>query len=221
MIDAKLGQGENSTPLAGLSHSHGGEGLESRRASQSVERSSKPFTAAPPGWGGDRGLGTTALGYILRDRHQGNWNEPHSCLDVSEPWLKTDFLPSSACLLFITSAVQSRVDGVLPAPQPTVPREVSNKYKNTAPGLCFPWEGGAGLGICIFQVPRRRSTVGSRSCSVGCLGWRCQVFLGIPALTLAMAARERRAVAVCAPSHQEPGVISPSSLNLASVRKCI
>lgn len=221
MIEAKLEQDENSTPLAGLSHSHGGEGLELRRASQSVERSSKPFTAAPPGWGGDRGPGTTALGYILRDRHQGNWNEPHSCLDLSEPWCETDFLPSAACLLFITSAVQSRKDGVLPAPQLTIPREVSNMYKNTAPGLYFPWEGGAGLGIGIFQVPKRRSTVGSRSCSVGCLGWRCQAFLGIPALTLAMAARERRAVAVGAPSHQEPGVISPTSLNLASVQRCI
>lgn len=41
-MKAKLSQDENCLPLAGLSHGHGREGLEFRRAFQSVGRSSEP-----------------------------------------------------------------------------------------------------------------------------------------------------------------------------------
>lgn len=76
-----------------------------------------------------------------------------SCLELSEPKAnETDFLPSLPTCFFITSA--GRLES-LPPPQPTVPREVSNMDKNTAPGLCITWEGRAGVGICIFQVPKR------------------------------------------------------------------
>lgn len=159
----------------------------------------------------------------MRDRHQGNWSDPHSCLDLSEP--RGNGLIS--CLArppdFHYLSLPER-EGWSPASSPAdSPREVSNLYKNTAPGLCFPWEGGAGLGICIFQVSKRRSSVGSRSCSVERLGWRCQDFPRdlCSHTSYGSGGCERGESSRCPPSQQEPGVISPSSLNLANVCRCI
>lgn len=80
-MDANLSQDENCLPLAGLSPGHGRERLE-LRAFQRVGRAGEPVLA----WGAPRGWeGGPALGYILRDRYWGNWNETHSCLGLSEP----------------------------------------------------------------------------------------------------------------------------------------
>lgn len=81
-MDAKLSQNENCLLLAGLSPGQGREGLELRRAFQRVGRSGEPVLAwgTPQGW-----KGGPVLGYILRDRYWGNWNETHSCLELSEP----------------------------------------------------------------------------------------------------------------------------------------
>lgn len=82
-MDAKLSQDENCLLLAGLSPGHGREGLELRTAFQRVGRSGEPVLA----WETPTrlGRGPPALGYILRDRYWGNWNETHSCLELSEP----------------------------------------------------------------------------------------------------------------------------------------
>lgn len=86
-----------------------------------------------------------------------------------------------------------------------------------------PWgyisHGKAGLAweSAFFKVPK---TGGGLLQEVDLAVWCVSVeVLGFPrtsALTLAMAGKEARAVS--APSQQEPGVISPSSLNAASVR---
>lgn len=93
-----------------------------------------------------------------------------------------------------------------PAFQLRAPREVSSLYKNTASGLHLPmgrwdWPGNLQIlqcGVSGVEVP------------------------GFPqdlCAQLAVAGKDERAVS--APSQPGPGVISPSSPNLASVRRCI